>query len=41
MKGYFLDCGFMGWIPSKEKYMLFVSDTEYYEYYEEDIRRLL
>ena len=34
MKGYITDHGYMGLVGSR--YMLFVSEEEYYEYMEED-----
>ena len=33
MKGYFTAYGYMGWIPSKRRYMLFPTPSEYKEYY--------
>ena len=33
LKGYWLDGVYMGYIPSKKRYMKFVSPTEYYEYF--------
>ena len=35
MKGFWVDYGYMGWIPTQNKYKLFVSDNEYAEYYRE------
>lgn len=32
MKGYNVESGYMGWI--KDKYMLFASEMEYSEYFE-------
>lgn len=33
MKGYYVSFGYMGYLPSKKRYMLFVSEEEYKEYY--------
>ncbi len=38
MKGYWNGSAYMGWIPSKQMYCEFVSDTEYHEAYEEDTK---
>lgn len=35
MKGYFNGFGFMGWIESSRKYVLFSTEDEYLEYLEE------
>ena len=29
MKGYLIDCGYMGYIPSKDEYCLFDTEEEY------------
>lgn len=34
MKGYFVSFGYIGWIPSRKRYLCFVSEEEYREYYE-------
>ena len=34
MKGYVTSAGYMGWVDGR--WMLFASETEYYEYLEED-----
>ena len=34
-KGYTIDSGYMGWDPEAQKYVLFESDTEYYDAYNE------
>ena len=36
MKGYYTQSAYMGWIPSRKRYLPFVNDTEYREAYEED-----
>ena len=33
MKGYYVACGYMGYVDGK--YMLFASETEYIEYFKE------
>lgn len=32
MKGYFTSSGYMGYVPSIDKYMLFASESDYIEY---------
>ena len=36
IKGYWTGSSYMGWIPSKKRYMEFVSDAEYYLYFVEN-----
>ena len=36
MKGYYTDIGYMGWIPNRNEYQLFPTETEYVEQYTED-----
>lgn len=31
-KGYPIATGYMGWVPWYERYMLFATEEEYYEY---------
>ena len=31
-KGYPIATGYMGWVPWYERYMLFATEAEYYEY---------
>ena len=33
-KGYFIDDGFMGWVG--DRYMLFATEQDYYDYIEEN-----
>lgn len=35
MKGYYMNYGYMGWMPKEQKYRMFVNETEYKEAYEE------
>lgn len=35
MKGYLINSGYMGWVPSIGRYLLFCTETEYIEYYME------
>lgn len=32
MKGYITQAGYMGYVPSLSKYLLFASETDYKEY---------
>jgi hypothetical protein len=32
MKGYPIDTGYMGYIPSQNRYILFATESEYIEY---------
>ena len=32
MKGYYVSDGYMGYIPSEKRYMLFASESDYIEY---------
>ena len=32
MKGYSVPNGYMGYIPNENRYMLFATESEYYEY---------
>lgn len=36
MKGYYTKDGYMGYIPSKKKFMLFATEEEYEEYFVEN-----
>jgi hypothetical protein len=35
-KGYSIATGYMGWVPWYERYMLFTTQDEYYEYVREE-----
>lgn len=35
MKGYYIGTGYMGWVPWYNRYMLFATEKEYEEYYNE------
>ena len=34
-KGYLIGSGYMGYVPELGRYILFATETEYYEYIEE------
>lgn len=34
-KGYYIGTGYMGWVPWYNKYILFATEEEYYEYFKE------
>lgn len=36
MKGYITQAGYMGYVPSLGKYLLFVNEEEYQEYIQEN-----
>lgn len=36
MKGYYLDSVYMGYLPSKDKYIPFATEEEYVEYFMEN-----
>ena len=36
MKGYQVDCGYMGYIPSRKGYCLFATEADYEEVYLEE-----
>lgn len=35
MNGYWTHAGYMGWVPDKQRYVLFATDRNYHEYMEE------
>ena len=35
MKGYFVSYGYMGYLPSEERYMLFASEADYIDFLED------
>lgn len=35
MNGYWTHVGYMGWVPDKQRYVLFATDRDYHEYMEE------
>lgn len=34
MNGYWTHAGYMGWVSDKQRYVLFATDRDYYEYME-------
>ena len=38
MKGYIIGCGYMGYLPSVGRYLLFCTEDEYKEEYEYETR---
>ena len=40
MKGYVIEAGYMGYIPSQNRYFLFSTEVEYREVYETDINAI-
>lgn len=36
MKGYDIKSGYMGWIPSENRYREFATEREYEEYFEDE-----
>lgn len=32
MQGYYTKSGFMGYVPEERRYVLFATDSDYYEY---------
>lgn len=36
MKGYNIDCGYMGYISDTGRYMLFASESDYIDYVKEN-----
>ena len=39
MKGYVIGAGYMGWVESLGRYILFATEEEYKEYYSEDVKK--
>lgn len=39
IKGYYIASGFMGWVPWFNQYMLFETESEYYNYIRNDEER--
>lgn len=37
VKGYFVQSGYMGWVPLYQTYMLFASESDYYEFLSDDL----
>ena len=37
VKGYFIHSGYMGWMELYQRYMLFASESDYYEYLSDDL----
>lgn len=37
VKGYFIHSGYMGWVELYQTYMLFASESDYYEYLSDDL----
>lgn len=35
-KGYVVSCGYMGWVASCNRYLLFATEGEYLEYIKEE-----
>ena len=40
MNGYWTHAGYMGWVPDRQRYVLFATDRDYHEYMEEKKRIL-
>lgn len=36
MKGYSVDTGYMGYVPSINRYLLFACEADYIEYFKEE-----
>lgn len=36
MKGYLISVGYMGWVPSIGRYLLFATEADYIEYLEDE-----
>lgn len=34
-KGYYIDCGYLGWVEVYHRYVLFASEADYLEYISE------